>query len=77
VSTESLAALRAIAMGDPETLAREIDYRNSTGTQFRNTVSDILTHVVLHGSYHRGQIARLTREAGGTPAVTDYIAFVR
>lgn len=36
-----------------------------------------LAHVVLHGSYHRGQIALLTRAGGGTPAATDYILFIR
>jgi uncharacterized damage-inducible protein DinB len=77
LAAESLAALRVTAAGDPDALAREVQYRNSTGKEFRNTVSDILTHVALHGSYHRGQIARVTREGGGTPAITDYIAFVR
>jgi uncharacterized damage-inducible protein DinB len=77
LAAESLAALRIVAAEDPETLARAVEYRNSTGKEFRNTVSDILTHVALHGSYHRGQIARFTRDGGGTPAITDYIDFVR
>ena len=58
-------------------LAREVDYRNSAGQAFRNRVDDVLAHVALHGSYHRGQLALLARQGGGTPALTDYIAFVR
>lgn len=77
LSKETLAGLRAIAEADPETLAREVEYRTGAGHTFRNTVADILTHVALHGSYHRGQVALLTRQGGGTPAATDYIFFVR
>ena len=73
----SFAGLRAIANRGQEALAQEVDYRNSAGQEFRNTVSDVLTHVVLHGSYHRGQLALLTRQGGGTPAATDFIVFVR
>jgi len=54
-----------------------ITYRNSKGTEFSNSVHDTLTHVSLHGSYHRGQIAQTIRGAGHEPANTDFIAFVR
>jgi len=37
----------------------------------------ILSHVIIHGGYHRGQIAILLRQAGSDPAVTDFIAYVR
>ncbi|HXG71470.1 MAG TPA: DinB family protein [Gemmatimonadaceae bacterium] len=58
-------------------LERPVTYRNSAGDQFTSTVRDILTHVALHGSYHRGQIAALVRAAGTKPALTDFIAFAR
>jgi uncharacterized damage-inducible protein DinB len=58
-------------------LAREIQYRNSAGQEFRSMLEDILLHVALHGSYHRGQISLIVRGGGGEPAATDYIAFVR
>jgi uncharacterized damage-inducible protein DinB len=32
---------------------------------------------VVHGGYHRGQIAAAVREAGGEPAYTDFIHAVR
>ena len=44
LARESLAGLRAIAMGDAETLAREVEYRTSAGQAFRNSVADILSH---------------------------------
>jgi uncharacterized damage-inducible protein DinB len=56
---------------------REVEYTNSAGRRFRSRVDDILVHVAMHGAYHRGQIALLTRQGGGEPASTDYIAFVR
>jgi uncharacterized damage-inducible protein DinB len=40
-------------------------------------VEEILTHVVIHSAYHRGQIASDVRAAGGVPAYTDYIHAVR
>ncbi len=61
----------------PELLQKSITYRNSAGDQFTSTLEDILTHVCLHGAYHRGQIAALIRDAGDTPSPTDYIAFAR
>lgn len=56
---------------------RAIDYRNSAGREFRDTIEDILLHVALHGSYHRGQVSLIVRGGGGEPAPTDYIAFAR
>lgn len=56
---------------------RSVHYRNSAGNEFDNTVRDILTHVALHGQYHRGQIARAMRAAGREPVYTDYIGFIR
>jgi uncharacterized damage-inducible protein DinB len=60
-----------------EDLEDGVAYRNSLGQFWTSTVGDILTHVVLHSSYHRGQIAAAVREAGGTPAYTDFIHAVR
>ena len=58
-------------------LESEVGYLNSAGQSFRSRVDDILLHVALHGSYHRGQVALLVRGEGATPAPTDYIGFVR
>lgn len=63
-------------LAEPD-LEREVEYRNSAGTTFRMSVVDILSHVALHGSYHRGQVAPGVRGAGVTPVNTDYITYVR
>lgn len=60
-----------------ESRGTPITYRNSAGEQYTSTLEDILTHVSLHGAYHRGQIAASIRAAGDTPSPTDYIAFAR
>jgi uncharacterized damage-inducible protein DinB len=60
-----------------EALERSVHYRNSAGDEFDSKIGDILVHVFMHGSYHRGQVALLVRAAGEEPAPTDYIAFVR
>jgi uncharacterized damage-inducible protein DinB len=68
------ALVSSLDSDDPE---RTIDYRNSAGREFRDTIDDILLHVALHGAYHRGQVSLVVRVGGGEPAPTDYIAFVR
>ena len=74
-NAEEITALVASVTEDD--LAREIEYRNSAGQQFRTRLEDILLHVALHGSYHRGQVSLVIRAGGGEPAPTDYIAFIR
>ncbi|MFD1774092.1 DinB family protein [Paenibacillus rhizophilus] len=64
-------------MLDDSGLNAAVAYRNSTGKAYNTSVSDILTHVALHGSYHRGQIASFLRLEGLEPVNTDYITFVR
>jgi uncharacterized damage-inducible protein DinB len=54
-----------------------LTYRNLSGKEFSTPVRDILTHVAMHGTYHRGQIATAVRAAGATPVDTDFITFVR
>ena len=67
---------REFAARDAPGLAKEITYRNRAGKEYRNTVGDILAHVALHGSHHRGQLALLVRQGGGVPAGTDYITYL-
>jgi uncharacterized damage-inducible protein DinB len=62
---------------DAVEVARPVSYVNSKGEPWTSKVGDVLTHVVFHGGYHRGQIASDLREAGFEPAYTDYIEAVR
>lgn len=78
VAGENVAAFRRIIEGVTEVdLARVVAYRTSAGHPYESTVEDILIHVALHGSYHRGQVATLLRQAGSEPVATDYIVFSR
>ena len=78
LAARNAAELRAlIAPLTDDDLAREITYRNSAGKEFRSTMEDILLHVALHGSYHRGQVSLVIRGGGGEPIATDYIGFIR
>ena len=61
----------------PAKLAEKITYKNSKGEPWTSSVQDVLTHVVLHSAYHRGQIASQMRAGGEQPAYTDFIHAVR
>ncbi len=61
----------------PAGLFETVVYKNSKGEPWTSTVEDILTHVILHSAYHRGQIASLVRASGEQPAYTDFIHAVR
>ena len=56
---------------------RRIEYTNTKGEKFFNTVKDIIVQVINHSTYHRAQIAQLIRQSGGEPAKTDYIVYQR
>lgn len=61
----------------PERLEETISYTNSKGEVHESRVEDVLTHVLLHAAYHRGQIASDLRAAGANPAYTDFIHATR
>jgi uncharacterized damage-inducible protein DinB len=55
-----------------------LKYKNINGVQFSNKIVHIIQHVCNHGTFHRGQIVTMLREAGQTDLVpTDFIAFMR
>ena len=58
-------------------LSHEVRYTNSKGEPWTSNVLDILTHVIMHSAYHRGQIASHMRASGLTPAYTDFIHGIR
>ncbi|MGD9633423.1 MAG: DinB family protein, partial [Pirellulales bacterium] len=62
---------------DDARLAEVLDYRTQSGMAMSTAVIDILTHVVIHGAYHRGQVAKMIGKTGVSAPTTDYIAYVR
>jgi uncharacterized damage-inducible protein DinB len=61
----------------PGDFSEKIEYRNSKGEPWSSRVEDVLTHVLMHSAYHRGQVALEMRAAGAEPAYTDFIHAVR
>ena len=52
-----------------------ISYIDPQGNPYKNSVRDILFHIINHATYHRGQIAMDFRQAGLKPLETDYDAW--
>ena len=61
----------------PEKLAGDLSYQTLKGIEYRTPIQDVLMHLVLHSAYHRGQVTAAVREAGGKPALTDYVVYLR
>jgi len=61
----------------PDDLTKTISYKNSKGEPWTSAVEDVVSHVLMHSAYHRGQIASFMRASGDTPAYTDFIHAVR
>ncbi len=59
-------------------LDEEISYTNREGLPFTNVLRNIVTHVLNHGTYHRGELRGLHRAEGSTDfPETDFIVFCR
>jgi uncharacterized damage-inducible protein DinB len=58
-------------------LSQTVTYKNTKGEAWSSSMGDVMTHVLMHSAYHRGQIASHMREQGHTPAYTDFIHAVR
>jgi uncharacterized damage-inducible protein DinB len=76
---ESSANLVSFVSTKDETFLRKLyAYKNLKGETFEDCYEDTLFHVVNHGTYHRGQIITMLREAGVTNLVsTDLIHYLR
>jgi uncharacterized damage-inducible protein DinB len=52
-------------------------YKTSQGVPYADSYRDLLTHVLLHSSIHRGNIVLKMREEGFEPPKIDYILYLR
>jgi uncharacterized damage-inducible protein DinB len=75
---QSKAFVNLGEQSDTKKLEELITYKNSKGEPFSNELYKIITHLMNHSTYHRGQLVTMLRGAGVTeiPA-TDLIAFYR
>lgn len=55
-----------------EQLNQPLQIQNPSSGIMKTTVSELLPHVVNHGTYHRGNITAMLRQAGHASAPTDY-----
>lgn len=58
-------------------LDRIVEYQNSKGEKFKNSIFEILFHAINHSTYHRGQINTLLKQNVIKPILTDYIFYKR
>jgi uncharacterized damage-inducible protein DinB len=59
-------------------VSRVFEYKMLSGAAGSSPFSQMLAHVVNHGSYHRGQVTTLLRQLGvAPPKSTDLITFHR
>ena len=58
-------------------LQKPLIFRNMKGAETQLPHWQLVLHLVNHGSYHRGQVATMLRQAGIKPPGTDLIAFYR
>lgn len=54
-----------------------IGYQTTKGQSFKNSVRDILFHILNHSSHHRAQIASEMKKCGIDPPLLDYIFYKR
>jgi uncharacterized damage-inducible protein DinB len=52
-------------------------YTDLKGNTYTNSLHDIITHISIHGAYHRGQIVQFIKQVSEESIVTDYIAYAR
>ena len=61
----------------PYRFEEPFSYQNSKGKVFFNSIREVLTHVVNHGTHHRAQVSARLRNLGTVPPPTDFIFFAR
>ena len=64
--------IAAAANGGPARVAYEVK-----NTPYEVSLADVVTHVVVHSSYHRGQISVDQRLAGHGPPFTDFMECIQ
>lgn len=58
-------------------LNETVNYANTKGQTFSNSIRDIFFHIINHSTYHRAQIATEYKQNGPDPLITDYIFYKR
>jgi uncharacterized damage-inducible protein DinB len=68
---------RLLKRFDDEGLGQSVSYKTSEGVAYTNSFRELLTHVLVHSSIHRGNMVLKMREENLTPPTVDYIIYLR
>ncbi|KQT23391.1 damage-inducible protein DinB [Chryseobacterium sp. Leaf405] len=68
---------KSIQIIESSDLDQKVEYQNSKGTKFENSIFEMLFQAINHSTYHRGQINSLLKQNGIKPILTDYIFYKR
>lgn len=68
---------KSIQIVESSDVDQRIEYQNSKGTKFENSIFEMLFQAINHSTYHRGQINSLLKQNGIAPILTDYIFYKR
>lgn len=72
------AAMRAgLALLTEEALGSPLDYRTTNGSPKKETLWQLLTHLINHGTQHRAEVAVALTAFGHSPGDVDMIIYFR
>lgn len=60
-----------------DVLQAPLNYSDTSGAPHSLPLAQLMQHVVNHGTYHRGQVTTLLRQAGAQTIATDMVYFFR
>ena len=70
------AWINLLDYSDPDDFDKMISYKSLNGDSHENKLSDILTHLINHGTHHRAQAGQHLKLAGADLPNTDYIFYL-
>lgn len=73
---EELNRQYEIFLGEHEDLDKEITIKHPHYGEMKTRVSELVKHVVNHGTYHRGNITAMLHQQGQKGVSTDYIFYL-
>lgn len=59
-----------------QSMAHPLTYSMTTGQAVTGVLGEFMFHLVDHGTYHRGQLNSMIKQAGGTPVNVGFRTFM-
>jgi uncharacterized damage-inducible protein DinB len=66
-----------LAKLDDDSLHATVAFKDMAGNPYSEPLVQLLQHVVNHGTYHRGQVTTILRQAGAATVALDMLFFFR